>query len=300
MIISKFEMLLCTQTPFRLPEFKGSTFRGKFGHLLKRTICIISHHKCEICEIKEQCAYPYLFETQNSRGESIARPFVLEPPLTRKRLIREGQMLYLRLILIGKAIDFLPYFVYVFQRMGDEGIGTDRGRFQLQRVRSLSASGEKQEVYDCQSRQLSSRIYRISLDDFKAQLLPQVTLQFYTPTYVKSGGQPVIHLEFPILLKAILRRYHSLNYFHGNGDKEWFAIPWELADEVEIVHQELEPLSYRRYSNRQKKRIPLEGFVGRITYRGNLTPFYPWLKIGEYLHVGKGAVFGMGGYGVLT
>jgi len=80
--------------------FKGSTFRGKFGHILKRTICIMSHRNCANCQIHGQCAYPYLFETQQNNGQSIPRPFVIEPPLTRKRFFLRDEPLYFHLVLI--------------------------------------------------------------------------------------------------------------------------------------------------------------------------------------------------------
>jgi hypothetical protein len=40
----------------------------------------------------------------------------------------------------------------------------------------------------------------------------------------------------------------------------------------------------------------MEGFIGEVIYEGNLTPFYPYLKAGEILHIGKGTAFGLGKY----
>jgi CRISPR/Cas system endoribonuclease Cas6 (RAMP superfamily) len=40
----------------------------------------------------------------------------------------------------------------------------------------------------------------------------------------------------------------------------------------------------------------LSGFVGEVSFEGDLAPFVPYLKLGEYVHVGKNAVFGNGWY----
>jgi CRISPR/Cas system endoribonuclease Cas6 (RAMP superfamily) len=52
--------------------------------------------------------------------------------------------------------------------------------------------------------------------------------------------------------------------------------------------------SQQRYSSRQCQSMRMEGFVDRVTYAGDLTPFLVLLKLGELIHVGKGAVFGLG------
>ena len=257
------------------------------------------HRDCTRCELRRQCAYPYLFETSNERNQAVARPFVLEPPLTRKRFFLSGEPLDFGLVLIGKALSYLPYFVYCFQRIGEEGIGRDRGRFQLHCVSAVDAAGNRVPIYDSASQRLHNDFPRLDLSAFKARLLPQVTLHFYTPTDIRTEGRRTDRLDFTTLLKAILRRYHSLRYFHGDGQKERFEINWEVAAQVEIVHQELEGRQFKRFSNRQKRPVHLSGFTGRITYRGDIGQFYPWLKVGELLHVGKNTVFGMGGYGVL-
>jgi hypothetical protein len=42
------------------------------------------------------------------------------------------------------------------------------------------------------------------------------------------------------------------------------------------------------------------GFVGEVTYEGDLEEFLPLLILGQYTHVGKYAVWGNGQYEVVT
>ncbi len=299
MEIAVVENVLKTQNSFSLPPFKGATFRGTFGHQLKRVICIQRGTECAQCALRQQCPYPYLFASTNQQNEEILRPFILKPPLSRKQFFLANKKLYFQLVLVGKAIDYLPYFIYTFIRMGERGIGRDRGRYALQNVLSIDLHGKKYPIYDSETGTLQSEIPRIQLDAIKTKLLPQIALQFLTPTQIKQNGKISKVPDFPLLIKAILRRYHRLRYAHGDGQREQFAIDWEAASRIEVVKEEVQYQRFKRYSNRQGRPVPMEGFVGKLVFRGNLTPFYPWLKIGEYLHVGKGATFGMGWYRVL-
>ena len=46
--------------------------------------------------------------------------------------------------------------------------------------------------------------------------------------------------------------------------------------------------------------MKLGGFVGEITYDGeNLTDFLPYVLLGSFTHVGKGATFGLGKYEIM-
>ena len=299
MQIALLENVLVTQNSFSLPPYKGATFRGTFGHQLKRSICVQKNIDCDQCPLREQCPYTYLFASTNKQNEDVLRPFILKPPLGRKQFFLANEKLFWQLVLVGKAIEYLPYFIYTFIRMGEKGIGRDRGRYQLQNVYAIDEHGHKHSIYDANTGNLRNDFPRIELDAIKTKLIPQISIQFLTPTQIKQNGKISQKLSFDILLKAILRRYHRLRYVHGDGQHERFDIDWDAASRVEAVYQELEYQRFKRYSNRQGRPVPMEGWVGKMVFRGNITPFYPWLKIGEYLHVGKGATFGMGWYRVM-
>ena len=54
-----------------------------------------------------------------------------------------------------------------------------------------------------------------------------------------------------------------------------------------------------RYSARQDVKMKMGGFVGEVQYVGEVREFFPLLKLGEKLHVGKATGFGLGRYEVL-
>jgi hypothetical protein len=54
--------------------------------------------------------------------------------------------------------------------------------------------------------------------------------------------------------------------------------------------------TWSRYSARQDRRMEWAGLVGTATYAGDLRPFWPYLVFGQWVHVGKGATFGLGAY----
>jgi hypothetical protein len=53
-----------------------------------------------------------------------------------------GDAVIFNLLLIGRAIDYLPYFIYTFEELGKVGIGKGRGKYSLTYVSPLKIFGE--------------------------------------------------------------------------------------------------------------------------------------------------------------
>jgi len=130
---ASFSFNLKALEPIILPSYKGSTFRGGFGYAFKRVVCAIKDKECTDCLLKERCVYSYVFETPPPSDTKIMRkykvaphPFIIEPPPERRRGYKPDEEINFRLILIGKAIDYLPYFIYTFDELGRIGIGKGR------------------------------------------------------------------------------------------------------------------------------------------------------------------------------
>ncbi|MCX8118561.1 MAG: CRISPR system precrRNA processing endoribonuclease RAMP protein Cas6 [Desulfobacterota bacterium] len=304
---ARFEFLLKATDEIHLPTYKGSTFRGAFGHTFKKIVCINREKDCNGCLLKNRCIYSYVFETppppdteKMKKYPYAPHPFVITPPLETTRTYKEGEGLKFELTLIGKAIDYLPYFIYTFDELGKKGIGKGQGTFQLEKVKAVGGAETEEEgstVYSsvdkalrCDFKVLDGRaLAPLDLD------VPTLTLQFLTPTRLKFDGALTLKLEFHILVRNLLRRISLLSYFHcGEELVVDFKGLIEKSKEVRIQKETLRWVDWERYSNRQETRMKMGGFIGPITFMGDFKPYAPFLLLGEQIHVGKGTSFGLG------
>jgi len=303
---SSYTFKLRAEEEIRLPEYKGSTLRGGFGHAFKRVVCALRTQECEACLLKEKCVYSYVFETPPPEGSEVMRkyehaphPFIILPPLKKKQNFVRGDELEFGLTLIGRAVDFLPYFVYTFEELGQIGIGKGRGKYRLEEVFFLNGSSEPASIYSSETRKLISH----PRDSFDMNSEPvskdsrKLTLEFKTPTRLKFNNDLVLDLEFHILIRNLLRRLSMLSYFHCGQrlDLDFKGII-DQARGVQVKKKNLRWFDWERYSARQDTRMNLGGFLGKVTFEGDLEPFMPLIKAGEVVHVGKGTSFGLGKY----
>ena len=66
------------------------------------------------------------------------------------------------------------------------------------------------------------------------------------------------------------------------------------AEEVRIVENRLSWFDWKRYSNRQERRMLMGGMVGSLAYEEKLRGFLPLLEICAKVHLGKNTSFGLG------
>lgn len=309
---SQFRFGITALEPLILPSYKGSTLRGGFGFAFRRVVCAIKDKECPDCLLKEKCVYSYVFETPPPSDTKIMRkyraaphPFVIEPPPEKRRGFKPGDELQFGLTLIGRAVDYLPYFIYTFDELGKSGIGKGKAKYEL---RDVSCNGKT--IYDSGTKTLKS-FQTSSLDLNIENVITRspdknrddvaISLSFLTPTRILYNSHLTLDLEFHILIRNLLRRLSLLFYFHCNGDPSgWdFKGIIERAKDVKVKKRDLKWYEWQRYSGRQEIRLKMGGFVGDITFEGDIEPFIPLIKAGEVLHVGKGMGFGLGKYAVV-
>jgi CRISPR-associated endoribonuclease Cas6 len=305
-----------------LPSYKGSTLRGGFGNAFKKVVCAVRQNECRNCLLSQKCIYSYVFETPPPSDTTIMRkytaaphPFIIEPPEEKKNGYKPGDKITFSLTLIGRAIDYLPYFIYTFDELGKMGIGKGRGKYELKTVRTnptleKGGSGDFQTrideiIYSADSKTLKPFGPSVLILNFgilnHGEAAPRpssLSLNFLTPTRIVYDSHLTLDLEFHMLIRQLLRRISLLAYFHcGLDTSEWdFKGIIEKAKEVKVSKRTLKWYDWERYSSRQDTRIKMGGFLGEITFEGDIGPFTSLIKAGEVLHVGKGTGFGLGKY----
>jgi hypothetical protein len=300
-----FQLTLEVLEPMILPPYKGSTLRGGFGTAFRKICCSQRQlEKCKDCLLKETCPYGFIFESSPPDGselwgkfEEIPRPFIIEPPETAQTEFKVNEQISFNLVLIGKAIEYLPYFILVFKELGDIGIGRRRAKFKLIRVDSLNLAGEEdQVVYD--GERVYNKFHTIqSVDVRKINHLhgAELTVAFKTMTRLKQAGEFTGTPVFSILIRSLLRRFSALQYFYCGARLDCdFSGMVERAETIKLIENETEWVDWERYSSRQNTRMKLGGLIGTAKYTGPWREFEEILRWGEIAHVGKGATFGLG------
>ncbi|MGH8614678.1 MAG: CRISPR system precrRNA processing endoribonuclease RAMP protein Cas6, partial [Gammaproteobacteria bacterium] len=235
------------------------------------------------------------------------KPFVLVPPLETQCEYPPGSRLTCDLLLIGPACYSLTACLCAFEHLGREGLGSARGRFDLERVERLVPSGPpclllkqgRSAVMHPDPPTTSQEVIR----GWENREIDQVTLTFETRLRLKNDNRLLRTCpEFATFLERVIARINLLSgAYHGGPmlERDAKQALLELAKHVSVRSHDLVWDDWARYSGRQKEWMQFGGLLGAVTYEGELRPFMPILALGEWLHVGGKTSFGLGRYRIL-
>ena len=289
---------------------KGITLRGAFGSSFRRLVCHDLKAECHKCTIHACCPYGFIFtpmvptDAERLRlNRDIPRPFVIKPPINDTSTYHRGDTLCFELVVVGKARDFLPYFIVTFEDLGRQGIGVKRGRYKMIKLEALKNDGSWEEIYDYKDRMVRPPREPLSFSweiRDKAEPVEKLGLRFLTPVLLKEKGQWV-KPDFGPLMKRLRDRVNALSYFYCGEPVELdFREFGHRAKQVQTVKEDLHWVEERRFARHRNLNHLLKGFLGEVEYEGDLRPFITLLRLGEFLHVGKATAFGQGWYKIDT
>jgi len=316
-----------------LPDYKGSTFRGVFGHALKKVVCAMKRQDCRDCLLKTHCVYAFVFEGASALPENQSasalkpaldvepsipstrqriaaqpHPYVIEPFNSRRNHYVKGEPFDFTLLLFGKANDYMPYFIYAMHEMGRLGIGKAVARrtasdqpgkakaaFALREVRAEGRPVYSAEEGKIQAGPFTQEIQATTPNAGHRSGCTSATIHLQTPLRLKYENRLNAELPFHVLVRAMLRRVSSLCLYYGDGEP---ALDYrglvDRAQAIKTAESTLRWYDWKRYSNRQDQAMLMGGMIGSVFYAGELDEFIPLIRFCEKVHLGKQTAFGLG------
>jgi len=322
----KINALFHVRSDITLPAFTGSTFHGILGRALSDVRYSDRRDACSECSCRPECRYAnlysYLFETPadhpfvHQAGESIRKnqkeypkPIIIDPP--DGGVYSEGQQLKFEVTLVGKAVECLPFVVCGLRLFGQARFGASNECLMLESVIDGADSDSPIEtlIYNGKTdtytghgiilnfNQITNDVYRAT---DSRESTSNMHIRFLTPFRYRENNRLGAPLDFKIFMARILDRIELLSVHSPLIDPFDKKAILDAADLVRTERNTLKWQDWERYSSRQNSRMKFGGYLGDIVFSGNLLPFLPYIKMGEYLHVGKQTSFGLGKYRVMV
>ena len=313
--LSRYRFTAIMRAGVRLPGFAGSLLRGQFGAALRQVACMTRQPTCAGCPLLHTCPYTRVFEAPPppahtlQKFSNIPNAYVMEPALATPELapadLRAGDPLVFQMVLAGAAIAQLPLIVFAWQRALAQGLTRDRAAADLHRVDWLDSDGMAHRIWEASAPTLLAHDATLTVPPIAAGgAAPPtaLTLHIHTPLRLQHQGHPLRPAQRTprVLVAALARRAALVMEFHA-GQTHWGAAVPPLVQLAESLadQRELHWHDWTRYSSRQQQEMTLGGVLGRWTLRGDpatLAALWPWLWLGQWLHVGKNATMGLGAY----
>jgi len=331
--IARYRFTAIVQQPLQLPDYAGSLLRGQFGAALRSVACMTRAPACPGCPLIQTCPYSRIFEAPPPpKGQhtlqdfsQIPSPYVLEPPESGMRTLQAGESLVFHLVLAGHALNQLALIVFALQRMLAQGLTRARIPSDLIQVDWVPGSANSAlPIWHRDHPTLADHTPTLALDAVNSIASTEggasATAQLGTESGTKANAALTLHIQTPLrlqhqghplgvsqltprtLVAAVARRVALIMEFHA-GQTGWGEAARNVTHLAETLTdaRELRWFDWVRYSSRQKQEMTLGGVLGHWTLHGDATTLaqiQPWLALGQWLHVGKNASFGMGGFDI--
>jgi len=219
--------------------------------------------------------FPIVYSTvfKVDGGESKPNPFVISAPYPGKGFYKSGDTLVFGITLFGSACEYVNDI-------------SGAARFMCNEKLSGAVLTESVLVYDREWSDADAEV---------TQPCDCLTVDFITPTEIKTEGGTKTDLkpDFGLIIDRVFSRISAI--FNNYGDGE-FIIPYSLIANKPFVvagHN----LIHKRINLDVLGKKRIDGFVGKICYRGDITRYIPYVaNLGSQLHIGKKTTYSCGEY----
>jgi hypothetical protein len=267
---------------------------------------------------------------------TIPNPYLIEPPPWGSRDYQPAgtgeapSVLVFHMVLVGRARLQLSLIILAWQRALAHRLGSGEGKAELERVVLEHPDGDDQLVFDAETGLLLEHDATLELRFDPVGGERTLQLQLLTPLRIQQHGHPlgVERLTLREVVRSLARRVSLLTGYHiqrpaersvtACGDRTFNWQTWEALD-MSALLQQAEAMTvtgklwwrdWNRWSSRQEQEMTLGGVVGCWSLagawegtppeengdHGETVSLLHLLYLGQWVHVGKNATFGLGGY----
>jgi hypothetical protein len=312
--IVRYRFTARVSTDLRLPDYAGSLLRGAFGHALRSVTCVTKAKTCDGCPLLRTCPYPAVFAPLPPIDCSLPNltqapvGYVIEPLHWGREVIPSGELLQWDMVLFGRVRDQLGLMILAWQRALWRGLGAQQVQAVLESV-AVQAGSDWQTIFTSDQAAIVPHVNSLSLRlNASDTFVQRIHLRFDTPLRLQVNGKalPPNQLTPAKLLMDIVRRTALLFECHTDMPltlpfAELKAATEQVKDAVHehVADKKLRWLDWTRYSSRQQSTMQFGGVVGHWTLHASPSVWQtllPFVIAGQWLHVGKETVFGLGRY----
>jgi hypothetical protein len=276
-------------------RFALFSLRRGFPAALKRVTCGRSV-LCGECRDAADCGwFPLFGQPLSTDPDAVKRH--QKPPLPfvfSLQLLPAGPLhcsdVEVGLTLVGNAVAHAGSFVAAMRDVCGAEFGDGCFTVSLDDVFSQGAFGERGGVEFARRGGMPLHLKVFSVSDVTDQavaLTDGLHLSLVTPLRLFHEGRLLRGFDCSLFLRGLVRRVSSLAAAYGDGeltdDFRWLAL---RSREVRLTEARIRYDAIGGLTN--------AGIVGVVALTGDLEPFLPYLRLGEYLHTGKGASWGFG------
>ncbi len=198
------------------------------------------------------------------------------------------------LTLVGSAINHLPAYLCALRSMFLDQAFSACFPARLDVIAAVDGTGARSLLWRAGGEPDLASVPLIAasqLTDREPPIGGRLQLEMVTPLRLVQDGRPCREPGFSLLARSLMRRVSALAYYYGGEELE-MDFRW-LAERSAAVETVVSTLSWHQWGG------GIQGAVGRVLFCGELADFLPLLLLGERLHVGKGASYGLGCYSIL-
>ena len=257
---------------------------------------------CKACSAKEECCY-FRIMVEDQHKDYLPYFISLHDEQEWTGKIAPRTVHRFQYCLIGEKARFADYVALGLRSkkwISLDGVDRQKVRFEFASIREKNHGLPINLEYMLDH---YDRTYGIDLSE-----IDHVTLEFLSPFACTYGNRTVTEPErmnANIFLEVLHRRIKGLAEshcgFNGHIPKldQWLLpgrdIETTWQRHSRFVHREV----WKRLANGRLEKELIGGLDGKLSFKGNMTPFFPAIVLGEALHIGNDTTQGLGRYRIL-